>query len=153
MRRDVRNWIASCDVCLKRKCTKHKHRHSLTKCKPSHPFWKVSLDVIGPHPECQGNQYILRLGAQFMKWYEAVTLPNQETKTVSRAFVEHWMVRFGCPVNLHSDQGLHKLYVIFFIVFAVNYEFRRNQQNRTTHKETRWLKEKTENKKNASPNT
>ena len=39
MRRDVRNWIESCDVCLKRKSTKQKHWHSITKWKPSHPFW------------------------------------------------------------------------------------------------------------------
>ena len=113
MKRDVRNWIESCDMCLKRKYTKQKHRHSLTKCKPSHPFWKVSLDVIGPHPECQGNQYILFLGGQFMKWYEAVTLPNQETKTVSRAFVEHWIVRFDCPVHLLSDQGSNFMSKLF----------------------------------------
>ena len=31
MRRDVRNWIESCDVCLKRKGTKQKHRHPLLK--------------------------------------------------------------------------------------------------------------------------
>ena len=42
MRRDVRNWIESCDACLKRKSTKQKHRHSLTKWKPGHPFWQVS---------------------------------------------------------------------------------------------------------------
>ena len=45
------------------------------------------------------------IGDQFSKWYEAVALPNQEAKTVAKAVVEHWMVRFGCPVNLHSDQG------------------------------------------------
>ena len=81
MKRDVRNcWIECCDVCLKRKGTRQKHRHSLTKWKPSHPFWLVSLDIMGPLPESQGDKYILLIGDQFSKWYEAVALPNQEAK-------------------------------------------------------------------------
>ena len=56
--RDVKNWIESCDVCLKRKHIKQKNQHSLTKWKPSHPFWQVSLDIMGPIPESQGNKYI-----------------------------------------------------------------------------------------------
>ena len=106
MRREVRNSIESCDTCLKRKGTIQKHRrHSLTKWKPSHPFCQVSLDIMGPLPESQGKKYILLIGDQFSKWYEAVALPNQEANTVAKAFVEHWIVRFDCPVNLHSDQG------------------------------------------------
>ena len=67
--------------------------------------WQVSLDIMGPLRESQGNKYFLLVVDQFSKWYKAVALPNQEAKIVSRVFVEHWMVRFGCPVNLHSDQG------------------------------------------------
>ena len=67
MRRDVRNWIESCDVCLKRKGTKQKHRHSLTKRKPSRPFRQVSLDIMGPIPESQVNNYTLLIGDQFTK--------------------------------------------------------------------------------------
>ena len=40
------------------------------------------------------------------KWYEAVALPNQEAKALARAFVEHWIVRFGITVNVHKDQRL-----------------------------------------------
>ena len=91
----------------KKKGTKQKHRHSLTTWKPSLPFWQASLDIMGPLPESKGNKYILLIGDQFSRWYEAVALPNQEAETVSRAFVEHWIVRFGCPVNPHGDQGSH----------------------------------------------
>ena len=80
MRRDVRNWIESCYVCLKRKGTKQKHRHSHTKWKPSHPFWQVSLDIMGPFPESQRNKYISLSGDEFSKWYKAIALPNQEAK-------------------------------------------------------------------------
>ena len=82
MRRDVKTWTESFSVCLKRKRTKQKYRHSLTKRKPSHPFWQVSLDIMGPLPESQGNMYILIIGEQFRKWYEAIALRNQEAKIV-----------------------------------------------------------------------
>ena len=97
--------LESCDACLKRKGNKQKHRHSLTKWKPSHPFWRISLDIMGPLPESQVKKYFLLIADQFSKWYEAVALPNQDAKTVAKAFVEQWIVRFGCPVKLHSDQG------------------------------------------------
>ena len=89
MRRDVRNWIESSYVCLKRKSTEQKHRHSLTKRKPSHLFWPISLDIMGPLSAFQGDKYILHFGDQSSKWYEAIALTNQEANTVSRAFVEY----------------------------------------------------------------
>ena len=73
--------------------------------KPSHPFWQVSLDVMGPLPESIGQKNILLIGDQFSKWYEAVAMANQEAKTVAQAFVDNWITKFGCPVNLHSDKG------------------------------------------------
>ena len=111
MRRDARKWKESCDVCLKRKL---KQRHSFTKWKCSHPFWPVSLYIMRPLPESQINKYILLIGDQFSKWYDAVALSNQESKTVSRAFVRHSRVRVGCPVNLHSDQESNFMSKLFF---------------------------------------
>ena len=34
-------------------------------------------------------------------------------KNCAKAFVEHWIVRFGCPVNLHSDQGSNFMSKLF----------------------------------------
>ena len=68
---------------------------------------------MGPLPESQGNKYILLIGDQFSKWYEAVAMPNQKAKTVAKAFVEHWIVGFGCPVNLNSDQGSNFMSKLF----------------------------------------
>ena len=107
MGRDVRNWIESCYACIKSKGAKQKHRHSLTKRKPGHTLWQIFLDIKGPLRESLGYKYILLIGDQFSKWYFEVALPNQEAKIVSRAFIEYWILRFGCPVNLHSDQGLN----------------------------------------------
>ena len=105
MKRDVKEWVVSCKECLRRKITPQKHRHSLMTWTPSHPFWQVALDIMGPLPESRGNKYILLIGDQFTKWYEAVPMPNQEATTVAKAFTESWVSRFGCPANLHSDKG------------------------------------------------
>ena len=105
MKKDVHEWVSSCEECSQKKSPHQKHMHSLTTWKPSHPFWQVALDIMGPLPESSGNKYILLIGDQFTKWYEAILMSNQEASTVAKAFVNVWVSRFGCPANLHSDKG------------------------------------------------
>ena len=63
------------------------------------------LGHCGPLPESSGNKYILLIGYQFKKWFEAIPISNQEASTVAKAFVNVWVSRFGCPANLHSNKG------------------------------------------------
>ena len=105
MKNDIRDWVNSCVTCQKRLKPQQKHRHDLIPWKPSYPFHQVALDVLGPLPVSDGNKYILLMGDQFTKWYEAVAMPDQQAVTVAQAFISHWVVRFGCPERLHSDRG------------------------------------------------
>ncbi|GFT14493.1 hypothetical protein TNCV_4004511 [Trichonephila clavipes] len=41
----------------------------------------------------------------FTKWPEAYPIPDQEATTVAEVLVQHWISRFGVPLQLHSDQG------------------------------------------------
>ena len=119
LKKELRNCTESCDLRLKKKNSTQKHRHSLTTWKPSYPFDLLSLNItVLLPPKSQGNKYILLILDQFSKWYEAVSLTNQEEKTVEGSFVEHWIVRFRFSVQLHSDQELH-LCQKNFLVFAV----------------------------------
>ena len=68
---------------------------------------------MGPLPENDGFKYILLLGDQFSKWYEAVPMQNQEATTVAKYFVDCWVSRFGCPWNLHSDKGTNFMSNLF----------------------------------------
>ena len=72
MKKDVHDWVSSCEVCCRKKSPHQKHIHSLTTWKPTHPFWQVALDIMGPLAESSGNKYILLTGDQFTKWYEAI---------------------------------------------------------------------------------
>ena len=105
MKKDVHEWVSSCEECCQKKSPHQKHIHSLTTWRPSHPFWQVALDIMGPLPEFSGNKYILLIGDQFTKWYEAIPMSNQEASTVAKLFVNVWVSRFGCPANLHNDKG------------------------------------------------
>uniref|UniRef100_A0A182N2E7 Integrase catalytic domain-containing protein n=1 Tax=Anopheles dirus TaxID=7168 RepID=A0A182N2E7_9DIPT len=45
---------------------------------------------------------------KFIRWPEVIPLPKMTAETVARAFVRHWIARFGVPVNVTKDQGERK---------------------------------------------
>ncbi|GFV73827.1 retrovirus-related Pol polyprotein from transposon 412 [Trichonephila clavipes] len=52
-----------------------------------------------------GNNNILVVMDYFTKWPEAYPIPDQEASAVAEVLVQHWISRFGVPLQLHSDQG------------------------------------------------
>ena len=51
------------------------------------------------------NEHILMMVDQFTKWVECIPLPSQTAEVTSRAAVNEFFSRFGCPLQLMSDQG------------------------------------------------
>eukprot|EP00731_Ephydatia_muelleri_P025294 Em0017g377a len=47
----------------------------------------------------------LGVGKVLEKWTEAFAIPDMETVTVARVFVNEFVSRFGAPTHLHTDQG------------------------------------------------
>ena len=66
----------------------------------------MHLDILGPFWEsAQGNRYVLMIVDQFSRWVEMVPLRIQDAQTVARSFFETYVVRFGVPFVVHTDQG------------------------------------------------
>jgi hypothetical protein len=42
---------------------------------------------------------------QFTKWIECFPLPHQTAEEVAKVFVDGFISRFGCPLQVHTDQG------------------------------------------------
>ena len=70
------------------------------------PMERIHLDFLGPLPKTQqGNEYILVIVDQFTKWVECIPLPSQTAEVTARAAVNEFFCRFGCPLQIFTDQG------------------------------------------------
>ena len=66
---------------------------------------RVHIDILGPFtPSTRGNQYVLMIVDQFTKWLECYLLPLQNEE-VAKCMVDGFISRFGCPIEIHTDQG------------------------------------------------
>ncbi|CAC5390376.1 unnamed protein product [Mytilus coruscus] len=51
------------------------------------------------------NRYILVVGDYFSKLTEAYAMPDIQAKTVANIIFRAWIKRYGCPIEVHSNQG------------------------------------------------
>ena len=104
--RDVQLHISTCAKCTTSKGAHRHPRAPLQNYQAGAPGDRVHLDILGPFRESEhGNRYVLMIIDQFTRWLDMVALPNQEAETIARAFFETYVVRFGVPFMVHTDQG------------------------------------------------
>ena len=100
------NYVMTCSVCNLNKKASVKPRGPLGAYHAGAPMQRIHIDILGPLPESsQGNKYILMMVDQFTKWVECVPLPSQTAEMVAKAAVDGFLSRFGCPLEIHTDQG------------------------------------------------
>ena len=104
-------WYGMSKDCINKTCNENKkgnktHRSGLELYHAGFPMERVHLDILGPF-NCSnsGSVYILVMVDQFTKWVELAALPAQTAELAARAFLNHFIVTFGCPLEVHSDQG------------------------------------------------
>ena len=79
---------------------------------PLDPFQKWGLDFVGLFTSATtrtGNKYILVATDYCTKWVEAKALRENTASVIARFLYEHIWCRFGCPIEIISDQGCHFL--------------------------------------------
>ena len=76
--------------------------------------WVNTCDILGPFPEStRGNKYVLAVTDYFTKWVEIFPIPDQTAPTCAEIILNEVIARFGCPYNIHSDQGRNYESAIF----------------------------------------
>ena len=106
MKKDIEDYIRTCDKCQKRGQQKSKgFLHPITVGKP---FERIGMDFVGPLPKSRkGNRYILVITDYLTKWTEAKALREATAEKVVEYLYRDIICRHGCPKIILSDRGLH----------------------------------------------
>lgn len=114
MKKIISDFVKKCKLC---NLNKHfRHHKELTKITdtPNTSFQTICIDTIGPLTlSSRGNRYILSVIDELTKYVVLVPIKNKESTTIARAFVENFVLRFGCVENIKSDMGTEYLNSLF----------------------------------------
>ena len=104
---DISHHIQSCHKCQIRRKAQNLPPALLSplpQC--TEPGQRVHADLFGPLKTSGNNKkYILCMTDAFTKYVELVALDNKEASTVAEGIFSRWICRFGCPIEVVTDQG------------------------------------------------
>lgn len=105
MNKEVGQWAKACIRCQRAKV--HRHGKSELGTFPlCDRFEHIHVDIVGPLPTTpEGYRYLVTVIDRKTRWPEAFPIKEIHAETVAKAIYDGWIVRFGCPTRLTSDQG------------------------------------------------
>ena len=107
MRRDIEKKLSWCLPCAARTTAGRQRTAELSPFKVGIRFHTVAADILGPVTLAARSRakYILVMTDLFTKYAISVPLVVTEAKDVAKEIVECWVLHFGVPDVLHTDQG------------------------------------------------
>ncbi|OAE21540.1 hypothetical protein AXG93_2085s1050 [Marchantia polymorpha subsp. ruderalis] len=112
MFKDVLEYIRRCDSCQRTGRPTPTTRWPLTPIMPLAPFKKWGTNFVGPIQPVTRNtrrRYNLVATDYATKMVEAEATRRDDAATVATFLFESIITRYGCPLKLVSDRGIHFL--------------------------------------------
>lgn len=104
MASDVERKVKMCERCIRRKASPDKAA-PLVNIQTTRPLELVCMDFLSLEPDSRNTKDILVITDHFTKYSVAIPTRDQKASTVARCLWEHFLVHYGFPERLHSDQG------------------------------------------------
>jgi transposase InsO family protein len=105
MKKDVQEYIRTCQICQKRERKKGETPLEPIK-KITLPFYQVSIDVMGPLPiTLSDKRYIVVAIDHFTKWIEARALEQADAQSIVQFTHDEIICRHGTPNVITTDRG------------------------------------------------
>ena len=101
---DVEHKVKSCIRCIQRK-TVPKPSAELVNIITTQPMELVCIDFLSLERSKGGHENILAITGHFTRYAQAFPTRNQLAKTTAKVLFEQFIVHYGFPARLHSDQG------------------------------------------------
>ena len=100
----VKDNVRQCDRCIKRKKNPGKSAE-LVSINSSAPMEMVCIDYLSLERSKGGFENILVITDHFSRYAQALPTKNQTAKTTARILFDQFIVHYGFPARIHSDQG------------------------------------------------
>lgn len=114
MQGSIKLYIQQCEICGEHKSPMVKKRHLIKSYVVGAPFERIVSDIAGPFPtSINQNKYILVIGYYFSKLPEMYAMSDMRAETVADILSRAWVKKYGCSVEIHSDQGRQYESVVF----------------------------------------
>lgn len=104
MATDVERKIKSCGRCVRRK-TLPERAAPLVSIQTTRPMELVCMDYLSLEPDSHNTKDILVITDHFTKYAVAMPTKDQKATTVAKCLWEQFLVHYGFPERLLSDQG------------------------------------------------
>ncbi|KAK7945555.1 hypothetical protein WMY93_001283 [Mugilogobius chulae] len=104
MASDVEQKVKTCGRCVRRKSLPERSA-PLVNITTSRPLELLCMDFLSLEPDSSNTRDILVLTDHFTKFAVAIPTPNQKARTVAKCLWDNFIVYYGIPDRIHTDQG------------------------------------------------
>lgn len=106
MQKSVEDYIKSCERCVKRKTLPSAAgKAPLQHITSTGPMDLLCIDFLSLEASKGGYEDILVITDHFSRYAQAFPTKNQTALTTARVLVDQYIVHYGFPARIHSDQG------------------------------------------------
>ena len=102
---ETKTYIGKCKRCALRKTPDTKRQACLQSISTTRPLELVCIDFLSLERSRGGFEHVLVVTDHYTRYAQAYPTRDEKATTVARVLWERYIVNYGIPERLHSDQG------------------------------------------------